>query len=180
MHKMGYEFNVIAPRINEPVLSVAQEVPPVPWAESLAYYKARSVSEDSLDAIVIGADTIVVHEGKIIGKAANESEARHILTNQFAGRVKVITGLAVICGALCRRIITHDETTLTIRAMTENEREEYLARGIWRGKAGAYAIQEGGDRFVESMEGSFANVVGLPTEKLEEVLSLIEGYIDRV
>ena len=75
-----------------------------------------------------------------------------------------------------RIILTHVLTTILMRAMTEAELEAYMASGAWEGKAGAYALQEGGDKFVISMEGSESNVVGLPMEKLEEILIQIADH----
>jgi septum formation protein len=69
-----------------------------------------------------------------------------------------------------KQVITHDKTILIMRTMGEDEVERYLRSGAWRDKAGAYALQEGGDRLVERMEGSESNVVGLPMELLQRLL----------
>ncbi len=174
----GYEFEVVEPRYEEPELP-SGSVLPTAWAEALAYYKARGVAYDRSEAVVIGADTIVVNGGQIIGKPRDEEHAREILTNQFVGRNEVITGLAVILPGQRGRIITHVQTVLMMRAMTGQELGDYLAAGTWQGKAGAYAYQEGGDNFVESIEGSESNVVGLPMEKLGEIFGLISKWHDQ-
>jgi len=166
----GYEFDVVPPPVHEPV-APAHSIAPGFWAEALAYFKARSVAESHPEAIVVGADTVVTHGGRMIGKPKDVADARRILSSMFAGRNEVITGLAVVYPPNASRIITHVTTVLTMRAMRREELEEYLAGGAWRGKAGAYALQEGGDRFVESIVGSESNVVGLPMEKLEEILA---------
>lgn len=121
----------------------------------------------------MGADTVVAHGPEIIGKPKDQADARRILTTQFAGRNDVITGVAVLYPPDHRRMITHVITTIMMQAMTESELEEYMAGGAWQGKAGAYALQEGGDKFVLSMDGSESNVVGLPMEKLTEIFSRI-------
>ena len=69
-----------------------------------------------------------------------------------------------------RRLIASATTYVTMRKMSEQEIQQYLGSGEWIGKAGAYAIQETADRFVESVEGSFTNVVGLPMELLERMI----------
>jgi len=171
----GYEFEVVEPRYEEPVLP-NDSVLPKAWAEALAYYKARGVAFERPEAVVIGADTIVVNGGQIIGKPRDEEHAREILKNQFVGRNEVITGLAVVLPGQLGRIITHVRTVLMMRAMTEQELEEYLAAGTWQGKAGAYAYQEGGDNFVEAIEGSESNVVGLPMEKLGEIFEMVNRW----
>ena len=169
----GYEFEVAPPAVAEPN-TPPEGVLPVVWAEALAYLKARSVAEWHPGALVLGADTIVTHGGQIIGKPRDLDHARFILTRQFGGKNDVITGLALLHPGRIERIITYVRTTLTMRPMTGAELEDYLASGAWRGKAGAYALQEGGDRFVLASEGSESNVVGLPLEKLDEILSEIE------
>jgi len=169
----GYEFEVAPPEVAEPNIPPEGILPAV-WAEALAYFKARSVAELHPDALILGADTIVTHGGRIIGKPRDLDHARHILTRQFGGKNDVITGLALLHPGRIERIITHVRTTLTMRPMTGAELEDYLDSGAWRGKAGAYALQEGGDKFVLAAQGSESNVVGLPLEKLDEILSGIE------
>ncbi len=169
----GYSFKAVSPYITEPPATRGKALTPAAWVEAMAYSKAHVVALDHPDAIVMGADTVVVHGEEVIGKPKDEADAQRILTTQFAGRNEVITGVAVLYPPDRQRIITHVATTLLMRAMTESELEAYMASGAWEGKAGAYALQEGGDKFVLSMEGSESNVVGLPMEKLEEILGWI-------
>ena len=168
----GYDFEVVPPPIDEPVAPPVG-IKPAVWVETLAYMKARSVFELHPDALVVGADTIVTHDGQIIGKPADLAHARRILTTQFGGKNDVITGLALLHPGQFHSIITHVTTTLILRPMTETELEDYLTGGAWRGQAGAYALQEGGDKYVQSISGSESNVVGLPLEKLEEIFCLV-------
>ena len=176
LREAGYVFDVIASEISEPSLPENQSVNAGVWAEALAYFKARAVNVDYPDAIVVGADTVVVHGDSIMGKAADVDEARKILTTMFGGKNEVITGLAILKLNSTERIITHVTSTLMMREMNEQEVEDYLASGAWRDKAGAYALQEGGDQFLESIDGSYSNVVGLPMEKLNALLQpFLEG-----
>lgn len=167
----GYSFKVIPPPVNEPPTPANCQLSATAWAEALAYFKARAVAQTCTNAIIIGADTIVEHDGTIIGKATDQDHARRILSTQFIGDNNVITGLAVLYPKLKKRIITHITTLVVMRKMTDTELEEYLDSGAWQDKAGAYALQEGGDRFVKKIEGSQSNVVGLPMEKLNEILT---------
>ncbi len=166
----GFEFEVVPCTIDEPRLPPGEMVDAHVWVESLAFFKARCVKKNYPDAIVIGADTIVSHSNQIIGKPKDESDARRMLTNLFGGKNEVITGVAILPPAGHEMIVTHVSTTLTMREMNPDEVERYLASGAWKDKAGAYALQEGGDQFLESMDGSYSNVVGLPMEKLTELL----------
>mgnify|MGYP000465730205 CR=1 FL=1 len=84
-------------------------------------------------------------------------------------RHAVITGVALLA-PLERRLIASDTTFVTMRELAAGEIEHYIASGEWIGKAGAYAIQETADKFVERVEGSFSNVVGLPMELIERML----------
>ncbi len=170
----GYEFEVVPSRIPEPVLPETHGVSAAVWAEALAYFKARSVAERHSDAVILGADTVVSYDNRIIGKAADENEARQVLTEMFGGCNDVITGVALLGPDLKTRIITHVCTTLPMHPMNPADVEAYIQSGAWRDKAGAYAIQEGGDRFVEKIEGSHSNIVGLPMEKVQELL----GYFN--
>ena len=176
LREAGYVFDIVPCPINEPVVPSFFTLAAAPWAEALAYFKARYVAQLHPEAIIIGADTVVTHGDNIIGKPHDEADARRILSTMFSGRNEVITGLTVLCLAQKKRIITHQSTTLVMRNMNPDELNHYIDTGAWRGKAGAYALQEGGDRFVQSMEGSESNVVGLPMEKLQEVLSQFMGY----
>jgi septum formation protein len=171
MRQAGYDFEVIPSVFDEPAAPESQAHAAAWWAEALAYMKASQVAQTNPQAIVIGADTIVTHSGCVVGKPRDLADARRILSTMFGGRNEVITGLAVLCPALNKRVITHVTTTLIMRPMDSGDLEQYLAGGAWRDKAGAYALQEGGDKFVESIEGSESNVVGLPMEKLAEVLA---------
>jgi septum formation protein len=160
----GWKFHVIEPPLTEP--KAHWDVPgPKDLAESLAYFKARSVWERNLESWVLGADTIVWAGGKVIGKAADEEEALAILRGLCGTRHEVITGLAML-GPLGVRLIASDTTFVTMRKAADSEIQAYVDSGEWRGKAGAYAIQETGDRLVDRIEGSFSNVVGLPLELL--------------
>jgi septum formation protein len=170
LSEAGFTFDVLAPNISEPTLPQNQSVNGKVWAETLAYFKARTISLNHPEAIVIGADTLVLHGKQIIGKPADQEDARRILTTMFGGKNQVITGLAILKSKTHQKIITHVSTTLTMREMKCEELEAYLAGGAWQDKAGAYALQEGGDKFLESMDGSYSNVVGLPMEKLNELL----------
>jgi len=171
LQEAGYTFDVVPCPLNEPAAPLAHSIGAAPWAEALAYFKASYIAQSHPAAIIIGADTLVTHAGQILGKPQDTRDARRILSTMFAGPSEVITGLAVLCPAEQKRVITHDVSTLYMRAMNPQELEDYLAGGAWRDKAGAYALQESGDRFLQSLQGSTSNVVGLPLELLTKILT---------
>ncbi len=159
--QMGYTFSVVAPDVEE---SVDPTLPPERQAEVLAERKAEAVAAGLGNALVLGADTIVVCKGRVIGKAADEAQAREFLRLLTTHRHAVVTGVCVLDARSRQRQVAHDVTWVQMRPMSEAELDAYIAGCGWRDKAGAYAIQEGGDRFIERLEGSESNVVGLPVE----------------
>jgi septum formation protein len=163
----GYDFDVVPPPIDEPT-HWPRHLLPAALAEALAYFKARSVADRNDGSRVLGADTICACNGRIMGKPADADHARAMLHELSHNRHAVITGVAVIAGD--RRRIASDTTWVTMRPMDADDIEGYIDSGEWDGKAGAYAIQESADRYVERLDGSFSNVVGLPIELLGRLI----------
>ena len=122
----------------------------------------------------MASDTLVALGDEIIGKPLDRTEAVAILTRLSGTRQRVISGLCLWPVTGGRDVLAPHvcvaTTWVQMRAMSPEQIKEYVASGESDGKAGAYAIQEGGDRFVESLEGSFLNVVGFPLELFEEWL----------
>jgi septum formation protein len=165
----GYAFEVVPSDVDE--FAFADDaLSPREHAEALALAKAREVASRYPDALVIGADTIVDCDGRIIGKPADAVEAEAITRRLFAAPHKVITGLALVRLRDSTQIVRSDVTIVYPRKMTEDQIANHVAGGSWQGKAGAYAIQETGDEFVDHLEGSLTNVVGLPMELLQQLL----------
>jgi septum formation protein len=159
--ELGVRFEVRPCTLPEPQDKPAS-ITPAAWAEALAHFKTRSVAEDFPGRWVLGADTIVVCGGELLGKPDDVADARRMLELQAGRATDVITGVCVLrCGPQGQHILNHETTTVWMRHAAD-EREAYLRSGDWRGKAGAYGIQTVGDRLVERIDGSFSNVVGLP------------------
>ena len=172
LKKAGYKFEVAEPLINEKDF-VAEQTSPCEYAKRLAIAKAMSVAQRFQDKIVVGADTIVDFDGRIVGKAADAAQAEKIIRLLFNAPHRVITGLAIICKRKNLEIADSDTTIVYPRPMTEEQIAEHISSGVWRDKAGAYAIQENSDRFVEKIEGSLTNVMGMPMELFERLLKRI-------
>lgn len=122
--------------------------------------------------VVLAADTVVAaKDGRILGKPRDRAHAEEILRSLMGTRHQVVTGLAV---ALPRRgwtLVDHASSWVTMRRLSNADLERYLESGEWRGKAGAYGIQDADDPFVCGCEGSFSNVVGLPMERVGDLLA---------
>jgi septum formation protein len=166
----GYKFKVIPSQIDEATFP-AEGVTPVDYAKRLALAKAIDVAKRFPDSIVIGADTVVDFDEKIVGKPADAKDAERITRMLFSRPHKVITGLAIVCKTRELRQVEAETTVVYPRKLTDAQIAEHIASGIWRDKAGAYAIREEGDPFVDHIDGSLTNVMGMPMELLEHILS---------
>ena len=167
----GYQFDVIEPILDEPIYEKQKNnLSPEEFAQAIAYFKAMQIAEKNPESIVIGADTIVVCNDRLIGKAKNANHAREILNLLSRNRHRVITGIAIVNLEDNKRVIDYDETWITMKPMSQSEIEKYIKSGQWQGKAGAYALQQGGDKFVCKLEGSYSNVIGLPIELTSKLL----------
>ena len=166
--RAGLRFAVDPADVDE---SLAPGLDPRTAALELAERKARAVALRRADgAWVVGADTVVALEEpggwRLLGKAADEAEARAMLRALSGTRHAVVTGVAVARAGADELAADAETTWVTMRPLDEREVEAYVASGEWRDKAGAYAIQETADRFVTRLEqGGFDNVVGLPVER---------------
>jgi septum formation protein len=144
---------------------------PRPHAERLAREKAAAVAA-ALDgsAMVLAADTVVSAGRRILGKPADEAEARHMLRLLSGRRHRVTTAVRLLHprGVSARTV----ETRVKVKRLSDCELEAYIASGEWRGKAGGYAIQGIAAAFVPEIIGSYTNVVGLP---LAETVALLAG-----
>ena len=122
------------------------------------------------DSIIIGADTIVVSEGRIMGKPAGAEEAARMLRALSGKTHEVITGIAVTNNATGRTISSFERTEVEFKELSDREIDEYVASGEPIGKAGAYAIQGLASRFIPGIRGCFFNVVGLPVFRLNSMI----------
>jgi len=167
----GLPFTVLSSPVDEsPVPGEA----PAALVQRLANAKADVVTARAVSpAIVLGADTVVVLDDKILGKPRSTEEARHML-QQLSGRThSVLTGVALIRLPDGERRQFVESTLVHFRPITEEELSSYLATGEPHDKAGAYGIQGPAGRYIPRIEGCYFNVVGLPLSRvLTELQSL--------
>ena len=136
-----------------------------------AYRKARAVAKKHPDALVLGADTLVHLDGRLLGKPANAGEAAEMLSYLQGKTHEVVTGVCLLQLREHRQRLFAETTFVTFHPMTAAEIERYLFLVNTLDKAGAYAIQEQGELIVREIAGSFSNVVGLPVERLRAELA---------
>lgn len=134
-----------------------------------AELKAEAVAIQCPDAVVIGSDTLVFIDQEPLGKPVDHGEARSMMRKLSGRKHRVCTAVCVIPPDGERRVF-HQNTDVTFRQLSDDDIEAYFALVNPFDKAGAYGIQEHGERIVESIEGDFDNVMGLPVAKLIEVL----------
>jgi septum formation protein len=164
LHAAGFAFSIAAPDVDE---SARPGESPESLARRLALAKARAVlPRVDADACVLGADTVVVIDGVLLGKPRDEAEAVEMLL-QLAGRThRVLTGFALLVPALGFEESGVVESAVRMHAVDRAAAERYARSGEPLDKAGAYAAQGEGGRFVADIHGSRANVIGLPLEAL--------------
>lgn len=167
LKQLGLDFDVIPADVDE---SRHPHESPADYVERVAVDKATAVS--AADRVVIAADTAVVHEGKVMGKPAHPEEARAMLRRLQGKDHDVFTGLAVaswVGGPVLHRVT--DVTEVSMISMTDDEIADYVGSGEPMGKAGAYALQGAGGRFVKSVNGSSYTVIGLPIHLIAGLLT---------
>lgn len=167
LRALGLKFEVVTSEIEEkqePTTSISELV------EHNALVKARDVSKKFASGLVIGADTVVVFEGKIYGKPTDLEDARRMLRT-LAGRThQVYSGVAVVRVEDGESRTAHAVTDVTFRCLSEEQIDRYLRMIDPLDKAGAYAIQGAGGIIIEKISGCYYNVVGLPLITLDKLL----------
>ena len=164
LRESGIAFRVEKPEVEEWVAEDFPEVSPGDLARVNARRKAKAVAERHPDQPVLAADTLVVCEGRVLGKPADETMAEEMLSCLSGRTHEVITASVLILpgGKKTREAVVR--TRVKFRSLETSEVRAYIREVEVLDKAGAYALQDGGDRLVEQVEGSRSNVIGLPME----------------
>lgn len=147
-------------KISDPI-SLVKEL-----ARAKAIYAKHELMKRSSHAIIIAADTIVELNGEIIGKAKNEKEAFKMLKNLVGKKHNLITGIAITESDNPKIIIDYDITKVEFLMLSDEEINDYVKTGEWKGRAGAYSINDKAGLFVNKINGSSSNVIGFPMHKL--------------
>lgn len=166
--RVRFEINVPAGYSEETSFS-----DPVAHVLEASRRKAQSVADQLEDGIILGADTVVVLDGEILGKPKDEDDALFLL-KKLSGRMhQVYTGVTLINKSTRKVVSDYDLTEVKFNQLDEPKIRDYVATGEPMDKAGAYGIQGMGNLLVDHIEGSLDNVIGLPTEKLRNMLDQI-------
>ncbi len=158
--EMGIEVTFADPCVEEgpPLRGEAPDA----YVLRLSTEKALGVSGQNVSAVVVAADTAVVLGGRVLGKPADESEAREMLRSLRGRRHTVVTGVTVLDAAAGRLYRAVEASSVAMRTYDDREIREYAASGEPMDKAGGYAVQDGRFRPADSVSGCYPNVVGLP------------------
>ena len=166
------EFDIIVSGADE---TLKEDLNPEEQVTRLAYLKAKDVfNKTKGNRIVIGSDTIVTKNGKIYGKPKDREDAKKIIRELLKNDKihSVITGLSVLIqiNGEYKEIKTFDETKIYLKDMSDEEIYKWIDTGKAMDKAGAYGIQEDFCVYVDKIEGNYTTVVGLPTQKVYEII----------
>lgn len=173
LQQAGLSFTVIPSCLDESSIQISA---PETYVRNLSEAKAEFVANKYPDKWVIGADTIVLQEGTILGKPRSQTEARAMIKCLSGQTHQVLTGYAICCKAKSRSFSETIKTDVLFKNLTDEEIEWYIHTKESFDKAGAYAIQGLGTLLVKSINGSYTNVVGLPVCEILEFL-IKEGVI---
>ncbi len=171
LSETGLLFEAVASDYEE---DMSLPMPPRELIVHLAKGKAQAVAVNHKDAVVIGADTFLVFEDKILGKPHTPEKAIETLRLLSGKSHSVLTGFVVMCTAEDKEVSGVVETKVFFKPLTEEEITEYVATSEPLERAGAYAIQGLGKDLVDRFEGDYTNVMGFPVKDVLEVLKEFE------
>jgi septum formation protein len=172
LQQLNVDFQIMPAHAEE----IAHEhLSPFEICQLNAHRKARAVAKKNLDNLVLGADTLVFLDGEIFGKPRDFAEAQKMLRRLQGRTHQVVTGVCLMRLRVHRERIFAVTTDVTFHPLNEKQIGEYLKKISPLDKAGAYAIQEYGEKIVTEISGSYSNVVGLPLEQLREELEAWEN-----
>ncbi|MCY3770654.1 MAG: Maf family protein [Gemmatimonadetes bacterium] len=173
--QIGIPFEVVAPDVDESRYSF--EADPAGTAERLALDKARSAAGriDAPGSLVLGADTVVLFEGQILGKPRDADDACAMLRRLTGRTHRVLTAFALLEAGTNRAVTVHEWTTVYMRSFSADEIRAYVDTGEPLDKAGSYGAHALGAGLITRVEGCFYNVIGLPLARLLESLRTFEA-----
>lgn len=156
---IGWPFEIVAANIDE---SRFEFETAVPYVRRLAQTKAETVAKSLAAGLVLGADTVVLVDEKILGQPIDVDDARRMLQLLSGRWHEVLTAVALLRAGENRSVIGHEKTRVRFAEMSADEIDWYVETGEPMDKAGAYAVQGGAAFFIEEIQGDYFNIVGLP------------------
>ncbi len=177
LSQIGLTFEVRPSDVIEPPHSAFSDESGDKITQELALLKARDVAQYYNEGVIIGADTLVSLNGKLLGKPADDTDAMAMLAQLSGTSHEVLTAVALVDASTGRSVVWTETTQVYFRQLHRTEIADYIATGEAADKAGAYGIQERAAAFVNRVEGCYFNVVGLPLASLVEHLSDFQSHV---
>ena len=174
LEEAGYLLVIDPSGVHEPEPEPGQS--PALYAASLAWQKAAAVARRRGEGLVLGADTVCEVGGEILNKPVDRADAERMITLQEGHDTEVISGICLFRAESQEWVGAIDVSVVKFRRLSNDERTRYLDSNRWQGKSGAYGVQHR-DPFVSVSRGSFSNVVGLPMERLAQLLQDYPGLV---
>lgn len=172
LERAGLRFEVVVSGVDE---TVPQEYGPAQVVECLARRKGEAVLPLRPHSAVIASDSVVSIDGMILGKPADDGEAKAML-RRLSGRThQVFTGVCLLAGG--KTEVFHEATQVTFYPLTDQEIEEYVGMGESWGRAGSYGIEGRGVILIRSISGDYSNIVGLPVAETLRRLRAMTGSL---
>jgi septum formation protein len=171
LERAGYRFEVMPAHVDEPTGAGVTDIRA--FVQSVAWQKAAAVAPRVREGIVLAADTVGWLNGQVISKPADEDDARRILRTLGGTEHELWTGVVLWRRPDDLQLSWQEYSRVHFRRLTDEELSQYLATRQWQGCSGAYAIQERDDPYVQVVQGSVSNVVGLPLETLSRAQLLL-------
>ncbi len=167
LEHIGLSFDIVSSDFNE---SSVVEKTPKKTVEKLSLEKAMAIAPKYKDAVIIGADTIVVLKDKILGKPKDKKDAKHTLKMLSGTTHSIITAFTLIDTKTGRTITRSVASRVTMRKISDKQIDNYIKTGEPMDKAGSYAVQGYGSLLIERIEGNYFGIVGLPLNILRNEL----------
>ncbi len=170
----GVEFEIKVSDADES--SVSKTIPPHLYVQELSLLKASDVAKNTdCDCLIIGSDTIVEYQGEFLGKPKDKTAAKEMIEKLNGNEHRVYSGICVFDCVTAKAHTDYECTKVFFKKLKKEEIDDYISSGESMDKAGGYAIQGLGKILVDHIEGEYENVVGLPKEKL---LNLLKNEFD--
>lgn len=167
LRTVGWPFEVVPGAVDESRIPGEDAVA---YVKRLAQAKAEAAAERFSAGLVLGADTIVLIDGEVLGQPRDDDDARRMLGLLSGKWHDVLTGVALLrAGQGNRCLVAHESTRVRFSSMSDQEIQWYVATGEPKGKAGAYAVQGRAALFIEEIAGDYLNIVGLPVRLVYEL-----------
>ncbi len=172
LNAVGWPFETVAANIDERRFEFETAVP---YVRRLAQTKAETVAKDLTSGLVLGADTVVLVDEKILGQPSDAEDARRMLKLLSGRWHEVLTAVALLRAGENRSVIDQEKTRVRFAEMSDAEIDWYVETGEPMDKAGAYAVQGRAAFFIEEIQGDYFNIVGLPVRLVYKLAHQIQG-----